>query len=524
MLFNSPIFIFVYLPLVTFIFFFVGKYGSHRLAIIWLTLASLFFYGWWSPIYVVLLLASIICNYAFGLWIATARARQDVARQKYLLVAAIVGNLSLLGYYKYANFFLDNINSLADSHLSLGAIILPLGISFFTFTQIAFLADTYLGKVKEHNLIHYVLFVTYFPHLIAGPVLHHKEMMPQFDNKQIFNFRLSQLSVGLTIFFIGLFKKVIIADTMATYATPVFNAAHSGSSAITFFSAWGGATAYTFQLYYDFSGYSDMAIGMSLLFGIRLPLNFYSPYKATSIIEFWRRWHMTLSRFLRDYLYIPLGGNREGKARRYINLAITMLLGGLWHGAAWTFVIWGGLHGLYLMINHAWRSIRHPAGMHSFSESWLECWAARMLTFMAVTVAWVFFRADNVDAAVNILKGMAGMNGFTLPSKLLPALNHFWSLGTHMESQGLKFALDPNFDQWGYPLLLLLLAFTWLAPNTQQFMSRYKPALSGFDGDTRRAHRLQWRMTPYSAAFSALLTFLAILGLNQVSEFLYFQF
>jgi alginate O-acetyltransferase complex protein AlgI len=375
--------------------------------------------------------------------------------------------------------------------------------------------------VKDYNFINYMLFVTYFPHLIAGPILHHKEMIPQFGNKNILNFRLQLFVMGLSVFFIGLFKKVIIADTLATYATPVFNTANSGSTAITFFSAWGGAVAYALQLYYDFSGYCDMAIGISLFFGIRLPLNFYSPYKAINIIDFWRRWHMTLSRFLRDYLYIALGGNRKGKARRYINLVVTMLLGGLWHGAAWTFVIWGGLHACYLLINHAWQSLRGATRVNQDSRSWLGCWIARIITFMAVTVAWVFFRAESIAVALNVLRGMTGSNGFILPSPLLTILNRLGSFGTYLEDQGLNFSLDPVFDQWGYLLLLVLLAFTWFAPNTQQFMARYKTTVNAFDGDSLRSSWLQWRLTPSSAVFCALLTFLAVLGLNEV---LYFQF
>lgn len=524
MLFNSPIFIFVFLPIVVFLFTCIGRRGHQQSAILFLVLSSLFFYGWWSPAYVVLLLVSISCNYTFGLLIANSGIKQDAAHSKRLLIVAVAVNLLLLGYYKYAAFFLSSINNFVGSQLSVGDIILPLGISFFTFTQIAYLVDTYQGKVKEYNFIHYTLFVTYFPHLIAGPVLHHKEMMPQFGNKNIFNFRLPLFIVGVTVFFIGLFKKVIIADTLASYATPVFTTAKLGATPITFFSAWGGAIAYTFQLYYDFSGYSDMAIGISLLFGIRLPLNFYSPYKAINIIDFWRRWHITLSRFLRDYLYIALGGNRKGKARRYINIMATMLLGGLWHGAGWTFVIWGGLHGCYLLLNHAWRSLRGTAKVDPDSGAWLGRWTSRILTFMSVTVAWVFFRAENIDTALQILKGMSGSNGFILPSKLLPILNHMGHFGAYLEAQGLNFIFDPVFDQWGYPLLLVLFVFTWFAPNTQQFMARYRPALSAFEGDFLHASWLQWRLTRYSAAFSALVTFLAVLGLNQVSEFLYFQF
>ncbi|HET7832180.1 MAG TPA: MBOAT family O-acyltransferase, partial [Gallionella sp.] len=362
MLFNSYVFIFLFLPVVMLGFFQLARI-SHAFAAGWLALASLLFYGYWNPAYVGLLLASIIGNYAFGLRIAklNIRSEEQVGHRKLLLAIAVLSNLLLLGYYKYANFFATSVNSIAGTHCSLGEIILPLGISFFTFTQIAFLVDTYQGKVKEYNFIHYVLFVTYFPHLIAGPVLHHKEMMPQFAHASTYRFNYENIAVGLTIFLIGLFKKVVIADGIAYYVPTVFDAPALGIH-LTFVEAWGGALCFALQLYFDFSGYSDMAIGLSRMFGVTLPLNFHSPYQAVNIIDFWRRWHMTLSRFLRDYLYSPLGGNRRGKVRRYLNLWLVMLLGGLWHGAGWTFVIWGGLHGIYLVITHAWQSLRRMVG------------------------------------------------------------------------------------------------------------------------------------------------------------------
>jgi len=407
MLFNSYGFIFLFLPVVLLGFFQLARF-NHAYAAGWLALSSLFFYGYWNPAYVGLLLGSIVCNYAFGLWIAKAIGKRDTGNGKRLLAVAIVANLALLGYYKYANFFLTSVNSAVGANWSLGDIILPLGISFFTFTQIAYLVDTYQGKVKEYNFIHYVLFVTYFPHLIAGPVLHHKEMMPQFRHESTYRFNYENMAVGMTIFFIGLFKKVVIADGVADYVGPVFGAPAAGMQ-LTFVEAWAGALCYALQLYFDFSGYSDMAIGLSRMFGVTLPLNFHSPYKSVNIIEFWRRWHMTLSRFLRDYLYFPLGGNRKGKGRRYINLMATMLLGGLWHGAGWTYVIWGGLHGLYLIINHAWHALRRTLGqdpeqplsrpMHLLSA---------LLTFLAVTIAWVFFRADTFGHATAIVQAMLG--------------------------------------------------------------------------------------------------------------------
>ncbi len=420
MLFNSYGFIFLFLPIVLLGFFQLARV-NHAYAAGWLTAASLFFYGYWNPAYIGLLLGSIVCNYAFGVWIAKAGVKQDALRQP-LLVLALAANLSLLAYFKYANFFLGSINSVAGAHLSMGEIILPLGISFFTFTQIAFLVDTYQGKVKEYNFIHYTLFVTYFPHLIAGPVLHHKEMMPQFAQASTYRFNYENMAVGLTIFFIGLFKKVILADGISEYVEPVFNAP-AAHMHLSFIEAWVGALSYTLQLYFDFSGYSDMAIGLSRMFGVILPLNFHSPYKAVNIIEFWHRWHMTLSRFLRDYLYIPLGGNRRGKGRRYLNLMATMLLGGLWHGANWTFVIWGGLHGVYLVINHAWHAVRRRLGqnpeqplsrpMHALSV---------VLTFVAIVATWVVFRAGNLDTSIEILKAMMGMNGIAFPASWLPEL------------------------------------------------------------------------------------------------------
>jgi D-alanyl-lipoteichoic acid acyltransferase DltB (MBOAT superfamily) len=375
--------------------------------------ASLFFYGWWDARFVGLLLGSIVFNYGAGYLIG----HRFLNKPKLLTACAIISNLILLGYFKYANFFIENLNHLAGSALMTAEFILPLGISFFTFTQIAFLVDTYQGKVKEYNFIHYTLFVTYFPHLIAGPVLHHKEMMPQFAKPSTYRFSYENLLVGLTIFFIGLFKKVVAADGIAKYASPVF-AAHSSGMELTFLDAWGGALCYTLQLYFDFSGYSDMAIGLSRLFGVTLPLNFHSPYKSVNIIEFWRRWHMTLSHFLRDYLYIPLGGNRKGNVRRHLNLLLTMLLGGLWHGAGWTYVLWGGLHGCYLVINHGWQAL-HKRFRHKPPAKSLHALSV-LVTFLAVVVAWVVFRADNINTATAILKAMAGMNGFALPDTWLP--------------------------------------------------------------------------------------------------------
>jgi alginate O-acetyltransferase complex protein AlgI len=509
MLFNSFVFLFAYLPITFFVFFFLGR-RKPAIAAGWLGVTSLFFYGWWNPVHVPLLLASIIFNFVTGGKIGSA----ERPRRKYWLVFAIAANLVLLGYYKYANFFINTIGALSDSNWQISEIILPLGISFFTFTQIAFLVDTYYGKVKEYNFVHYLLFVTYFPHLIAGPVLHHKEMMPQFGKAETYRISYENLAVGLTIFVIGLSKKVLLADNIAPYVGQVFT---PGASP-TLIEAWAGTLAYTMQLYFDFSGYSDMAIGLSRLFGIKLPLNFASPYRASNIIEFWRRWHMTLSRFLRDYLYIPLGGNKHGALSRYRNLMTTMLLGGLWHGAGWTYVIWGGLHGLYLVINHIWR---HLMSRFGHRPTWWGHGLAWLVTFLSVMIAWVFFRAPDFTSAIAVLKGLIGMNGFTLPTGWL---QKFGSLGTWAQSLGIEFTAVSTpawVPQIGWTVVTLTIAL--LCPNTQQIMARFEPAL-GVKVEDIGARWLAWRPSlPWVCATSIGFA-LCIMNLNRLSEFLYFQF
>ncbi|QID17164.1 MBOAT family protein [Nitrogeniibacter mangrovi] len=403
MLFTSAAFAFLFLPITVAGFFLLPQkwrpWGAS-----WLFVASLFFYGYWMPSYVVLLLVSIVWNYLAGMRIAAAGGRTPGGR--FWLILGVTVDLLLLAYFKYAAFLVNSVAAVSGLDLGPVQITLPIGISFFTFTQIAFLADAYQKGTREYAFSHYGLFVTYFPHLIAGPVLHHAQMMPQFRDASTYRLNTGNLVGGLAIFALGLFKKVVLADGVAPYADGVFNAVHHGATP-DLVEAWMGALAYTFQLYFDFSGYSDMAIGLSWMLNIRLPYNFDSPYKALSISDFWRRWHMSLSNFLRDYLYIPLGGNRKGPTRRYVNLFITMLLGGLWHGAAWTFVVWGGLHGLYLAIDHAFSAL-----MARIAPRWtrhviyrLAAWA---LTFLSVVVAWVFFRAESFTSAFRILHAMTG--------------------------------------------------------------------------------------------------------------------
>ena len=451
MLFNSYGFIFLYLPIVLLGFFALGQ-RSHTYAAAWLALASLVFYGYWNPIYVSLLMGSIAVNYRFGLAINRAVLAKRARQSRWILVAAISANLALLAYYKYANFFLGAIDPVLGTHFTFRSVILPLGISFFTFTQIAFLVDTYQGKVAEYNFVHYTVFVTYFPHLIAGPVLHHKEMMPQFNNPRNYALNWTNFASGLMLFTLGLVKKTLWADALAPFSNGIFEAIQHGGVPTTY-EAWVGALTYTLQIYFDFSGYTDMAVGIALLFNIRLPFNFDSPYKATSIIDFWRRWHMTLSLFLRDYLYIPLGGSRKGPVRRYLNLMLTMVLGGLWHGAGWTFVGWGTLHGLYLMINHLWRAC-FPNRTQHWLGARLSALLGGALTFMAVVVAWVLFRSADFAHALVMLKAMFGVA--SRPISL------------HAVLHGNLLLLIPTSGRDLMRLLGLALLWVWLLPNSMR--------------------------------------------------------
>lgn len=400
MLFSTWQFIFVFLPISFFVYFWL----NHRRMVIagkaWLVAVSLFFYSYWDISYLPLMLASILANFAIGTGLAKAHpkfrriasTRHRQFNRKAVLTTGIVVNLLLLGYYKYTDFMIANVNLMLGQDFTLPHIILPLAISFFTFTQIAYLVDSYHGETAEYDLLNYSLFVTFFPHLIAGPIVHHNHIMPQFASRWTLAVRYRNILQGLFIFAIGLFKKVVIADTFAVWADAGFD----GGQKLDFFASWATSLSYTFQLYFDFSGYCDMAIGASLLFNIWLPINFNSPYKALSIQDFWRRWHITLSSFLRDYLYIPLGGSRCSEPRIYFNLLATFVLGGLWHGATWMFVIWGAMHGGALVLHRFWQGFRRP----------LPPALAWLLTFAFVNFAWVFFRAKTMDDANRVLHGM----------------------------------------------------------------------------------------------------------------------
>ncbi len=466
MLFNSYVYIFAFLPIVFFTYFYLVKREWLLASKALLVLSSLFFYAWWNIKYLPLILVSMFVNYAIGTTLSNNKIKRH---NRKLLIAGIVFNVGLLGYFKYADFFIKNINFIANANIPLLHLALPLAISFFTFQQIAYLVDSYKGETKEYDLLNYMVFVSFFPQLIAGPIVHHKEMMPQFADKENKRLIYKNITAGLFVFAIGLFKKAVIADTLSPYVALGFD---SGVN-LSFFEAWSVILSYAMQLYYDFSGYTDMAIGSALLFNIKLPINFNSPYKALNIQDFWRRWHITLSRFLRDYIYIPLGGNRRGRFRTYYNLFVTFLIGGIWHGAGWTFVFWGFLHGIGMVIHRFFKELGYS----------MNKYLAWFITFVFVNITWVFFRAKEWDDAIRLLKGMFGFYGFKLPQ-----MNYF------------------NVEN--YPALFVLIISTFAALFLKNSMQMWQELRPGF-----KTALVGGGVFAFSSMF-----------LTRVSEFLYFNF
>lgn len=486
MLFNSYEFIFAFLPITFFIYFYLNHKRLTEASKGFLVFSSLFFYSWWNIAYLPIILSSMLFNYGVGNSLNNEEGHHRFSK-KSILTFGIVSNLALLGYFKYTDFMIDNLNLLTDANIPTLDLALPLAISFFTFQQISYLVDSYRQETKEYDFLNYSLFVTFFPQLIAGPIVHHKEMMPQFakTRNKVKNYR--NIAMGLFIFSIGLFKKVVIADTFAVWATTGFDT----DTTLNLFEAWATSLSYTFQLYFDFSGYTDMAIGLALLFNIGLPINFNSPYKATDIQDFWRRWHITLSRFLKDYVYIPLGGNRKGEFRTYNNLMATFIIGGIWHGAGWTFVFWGFLHGMALVIHRAWSKLGFK----------LWTWLAWLITFNFVNIAWVFFRAKEWDDAVKVLSSMFDINNIVLPNMLesrLPFLSDF----------GIQFGgFVANIQGDYFTPIWLIAGFI--------FILVFKNSVEKLDG-----FKLD-----YKTAFLSGIAFVGgVLSLNKVSEFLYFNF
>ena len=483
MLFNSYPFLFQFLPVVLLVGWGLALWKPTAVKV-WLTVGSFYFYAWWHAAHLPLLIAVMLFTYAVGKGIM--RANRPLWRNV-LLGIGLVGVLGVLGYFKYFNFFAGTVNSIVGATFRLDPILLPLAISFFTFQKVAFLVDVHQGKIQKVSFLDYCLFVAFFPQLIAGPIVHYREIVPQFARRGTFRFRLSHVSVGISMFAMGLFKKVVVADALAPIANPLFELAARGKVP-TMADAWVGALAYSLQLYFDFSGYSDMAIGLARMFGISLPLNFNSPYKAADIIDFWRRWHITLSKFLRDYVYIPLGGNRCGRVRLFGNLFVTMLVGGLWHGAGWTFIAWGFIHGVFLAINHAWQKVPfHNLGVRYTA---VLSWA---VTFTGVVMAWVVFRAQSMPDAWRIVHSMVCAK---------------------------KHALK-QFDSGDVMLVAAVLVAGLVLPNTQQIFGQFRPAM----GYVRsRARFWAWRPQLGWALIVGVAFGICICCLARPSQFLYFQF
>ena len=499
MLFNSPIFIFLFLPVTFFVYFYLLQKRLIIGAKGFLVFASLFFYSWWNINYLPIILSSMLFNYIVGNSLNKNFKNVRVHR-KSLLIFGILMNISLLCYFKYSDFFIENLNLIFNDSIPLINLALPLAISFFTFQQIAYLVDSYRGETTEYDFLNYSLFVTFFPQLIAGPIVHHKEMMPQFASKWNLIKNYKHCAAGLFIFTIGLFKKIVIADSFAQWATAGFDK----TPILNFFEAWATSFSYTFQLYFDFSGYTDMAIGAALLFNIKLPVNFNSPYKALNIQDFWRRWHITLSRFMRDYIYIPLGGNRSGSLRIQSNIVSTFIIGGLWHGAGWTFIFWGFLHGLALVIFNLWKKIGYA----------MPPFFAWFITFNFVNISWVFFRAKDWQHALIVLKGMAGLSGIVITEKreqLLSFLSSFnaVSFGEVTEHIGDGSAVL-NFILMGFFITLVL-------KNTMEIAN-----IIPYSGKMTFKTNFKWMLAVSVLLFVSLLTL--IFGHTSSSEFLYFNF
>ncbi|TFH43747.1 MAG: MBOAT family protein [Chrysiogenales bacterium] len=487
MTFNSFEFIFLFLPFTWAVYTLLIRRTSIIMAQGWLVACNLFFYGYCNPLILPFLLVSIVVNYLTGRALCAGPGTVKRLPRGVMLGVGLAFNIVYLGYFKYANFFILNINTISGAELNPLQILLPLGISFFTFQQISFLVDTYRGKVEEKSFLSYLLFVSFFPYISSGPITRHGEIMPQHAETRNRSIDHANVSAGILLFSIGLFKKTMIADNLALWANQGFDAARS----LDLFEAWFTSLSFTFQLYFDFSGYTDMAIGAALLFNLKLPINFDSPYKSLSIQEFWRRWHITLSRFLRDYIYIPLGGNRASEFRVCFNIIITFLIGGIWHGAGWTFVLWGIAHGIALVIQRLW----NKTGIK------LNHFLKWFITFNFVNAAWVLFRARGLDDAIKVYSGMIGLNGVMLSDKLAGSAMLRWL--------GIEFVKWPvNISKNLYYIIYLLVAaaiISFCAKNSQYLVERFRPNWKWF-------------------LFTVLLLGMGLVHTTRISNFLYVNF
>jgi len=510
MLFNSAIFLFLFLPVVWLGFRLAVRAGGPRVGAAWLMLGSLWYYGWWSPpgtqwtpLFLGLLLLSLVVNYNLGRLIIAAPGRRG------WLLLGLAWNLGLLGYFKYRHFFLVNIGAEAGG-FSLGGVALPLGISFFTFQIIAFLVDAWRGRIASVNPLDFFLFILFFPQLIAGPIVHHGEFIPQVRRPDFGRLSGRRCAIGLAVFSAGLFQKCVVADTVAPIVNSAFGLAANGTH-LRLQEAWVALIAYSVQLLNDFSGYSHMALGLGLLFGLRLPVNFLAPYTAGSLIEFWRRWHITLSHFLRDYVYIPLGGNRR---RLLFNLLVTMLLAGLWHGAGWTFILWGAWHGLAICINHVWRA-RRQVPKEARSPLW-----AHGLTLLVVISGWTLFRAADFATAASIAGSLIGLNGISVPVSLTPWVA---SLAPFVRPRG----LFPNIT--AHPVMLIMLVaaavLACAGPRLLRFFGVTPADVVSTAGWQNKELAPEGSTVPWTRFLLAGLLFaLSVAMLARTSPFLYYQF
>ena len=545
MLFNSFGFIFLFLPATLVVFFAVGA-ASRSWALLWLILASLFFYAWWRPLNVLIIAPSIVINFVFALMLQRMSENEKARHtSRIVLLLGIAFNVAFLGYFKYIDFISGTVNDVFRTNLVLRHVILPLGISFITFQKIAFLIDVHAGRVKSFTLRDYCLFVLFFPQLIAGPIVHYREMMPQFQTLSC-RFDKENIAVALTLFMFGLFKKTFLADHIAALVSPIYEqaATTAGSSLLL---AWMAAIGFTLQLYFDFSGYTDMALGIARFIGIRLPPNFNSPLQASSIIDFWLRWHMTLTRFLTAYIFNPLSlwltRRRVAKGRQGIAghrttvgafsyvlmfpMLLTMFVSGLWHGAGYGFVVWGVLHGFFLTINHAWRLLASRIWSERTSYERLMKPIGWLLTFLSVAAAMVFFRSPTMTAAIDLVKGMFGFNGVALPQGVY---EHVGPLAVWLHRMGVSKVPTELWSAHNFVMTVIWIVVTMFValacPNTLQILARYEPALGvkprPFDHTGLKA--AAWSSSLAWTLGIAAITVLGILSLGEKSEFLYWQF
>lgn len=490
MLFSSYVFLFVFLPITFGGYFLVAKYLNSSAAKVFLVIASLVFYAQWNPIYLLLIGISIVFNFVLGHQLLKPEGLSNGKKYRiFLYITGLVFNLGLLAYFKYYDFFVINFNGLAGTDLAVRNILLPLAISFFTFQQIAFLTERVKGASDKYSFVDYSLFVVFFPQLIAGPIVQPKDTLRQFSAVGADRINQRNILGGLVLFSIGIFKKVVIADSFVASVATGFDAG-AAAIAISSIDAWVVALAYTFQLYFDFSGYTDMALGLGLLFNIRLPINFNSPYKALSIQDFWRRWHITLSNFLRDHLYIPMGGNRVAVSRTYLNLFTTFLLGGLWHGAGWTFVVWGAMHGLGLCVHRLWSNL-------GFRMPKILAWVC---TMVFVVTAWVFFRAVDFDSAWRIVVAM--YNVPALINELIVVAN-IESIAVSLQSESVFIAAK----------LFLCTLICLLFKNSNEFV------FSRIESD-----HMTFKFWQLAGLAIMLTVGVLTISLQKYTEFIYFNF